>query len=317
MNDIGLNIWSDMVSLMDTVEAIHLMPKAELHIHLIGAIRPSTLFSIVQEHRPDFHRRTEDEIKDLFQFKTFRQFIMAYTEVADYIDREEYFEQIAYEMLEDCASRNTHYVEASFSAIDHIQRGLGFEKMIDAINKGVRRARRRFGIECNIRIDFVRNEGPGGAMRVLDLIEAKPDNIVSVDIGELLPFLAKEVNEEDLLEKKELKQMVKSSLAKLSVDYRSVLTLYYLEEKSYQNISEILQIPMGTVAIRLSRAKEKLRDIIKNTKGGYEKENWVAVSRLLDGSSPAVGFLRPGRSGGRGRRGWRTTIWGESHLGRD
>ncbi|MFQ5833982.1 MAG: adenosine deaminase [Candidatus Thorarchaeota archaeon] len=168
---------------MNIGQAIKELPKAELHIHLLGAIRPSMLLSLILETEPDSSYRTVEDIAPVFQFQTFRHFILAYTKVVDYVTQEKHFEQIAFEMLEDCANCNTRYVEASFSAIDHIQRGLSYEKMLDAINRGVRRAKRRFGIDCSIRIDFVRNEGPSGAMRILDLIEAKPDNVISVDIG--------------------------------------------------------------------------------------------------------------------------------------
>ncbi|MFW9799711.1 MAG: adenosine deaminase [Candidatus Thorarchaeota archaeon] len=168
---------------MNIVQAIRELPKAELHIHLLGAIRPSTLLSLIQEGEPESSYRTVEDITRLFQFRTFRHFILAYTKAVDCVTQEKQFEQITLEVLEDCANSNTRYVEASFSAIDHIQRGLGYERMLDAINRGIRSAKRRFGIECNIRIDFVRNEGPRGAMRILDLIEAKSDNVISVDIG--------------------------------------------------------------------------------------------------------------------------------------
>ncbi|MFW9786822.1 MAG: adenosine deaminase [Candidatus Thorarchaeota archaeon] len=168
---------------MNISQAIKLLPKAELHIHILGAIRPKRLLSLIQDDDRGSNYRTLEDISRLFQFRTFRHFILTYAEVVDYVTQENQLEQITFDMLEDCANCNTRYVEASFSAIDHIQRGLGYEEMLDAINRGIRKATRRFGIECNIRIDLVRNEGPGGSMRVLDLIEAKSDNIISVDIG--------------------------------------------------------------------------------------------------------------------------------------
>lgn len=50
-------------------------------------------------------------------------------------------------------------------------------------------------------------------------------------------------------------------LAKLPEKYREILVLKFLELKSYQEISDILKIPEGTVAIRISRAKERFREI--------------------------------------------------------
>lgn len=55
--------------------------------------------------------------------------------------------------------------------------------MLDAINRGVHYAHRDFGIQCNLRVDLVRNYGPNVGMQVLNWIENKGNDIVSIDIG--------------------------------------------------------------------------------------------------------------------------------------
>jgi adenosine deaminase len=55
--------------------------------------------------------------------------------------------------------------------------------MIDAINRGITKARKQHAIEANIRIDLVRNEGPEKGMETLDSIQDNQENIVSVDLG--------------------------------------------------------------------------------------------------------------------------------------
>ena len=50
-------------------------------------------------------------------------------------------------------------------------------------------------------------------------------------------------------------------LAQLPEKYREILVLKFLELKSYEEISDILKIPEGTVAIRISRAKERFRTL--------------------------------------------------------
>ena len=52
---------------------------------------------------------------------------------------------------------------------------------------------------------------------------------------------------------------VKSALQKLSTDYRSVLILRYFEDRDYDEISDILKKPAGTVATLLHRAKQELK----------------------------------------------------------
>jgi RNA polymerase sigma-70 factor, ECF subfamily len=60
-------------------------------------------------------------------------------------------------------------------------------------------------------------------------------------------------------EQKEMREVVEKGLDLLSPRYKEIIVLYYLEELSYQEISDILRIPIGTVGIRLKRAKEALR----------------------------------------------------------
>lgn len=70
---------------------------------------------------------------------------------------------------------------------------------------------------------------------------------------------------EDIVEKKELKQEIKNSIKKLSNDFRTIIILRDIDGLSYQEISEILKIEVGTVKSRLNRARESLKkELIKN-----------------------------------------------------
>jgi len=66
---------------------------------------------------------------------------------------------------------------------------------------------------------------------------------------------------ESNFEKKETVAMVKKCLEKIQILYSEPLALFYIDEKSYEEISDILRIPMGTVATRISRAKILMKKI--------------------------------------------------------
>ena len=60
-----------------------------------------------------------------------------------------------------------------------------------------------------------------------------------------------------------MKAVVDKGLKELEPKYREILVLYYLEELSYKEIADVLHIPIGTVGIRILRAKEALRKTYK------------------------------------------------------
>lgn len=67
-------------------------------------------------------------------------------------------------------------------------------------------------------------------------------------------------------EQKEIKEIVDKGLSEIEPKYREILVLYYIEDLSYKEIAEILRIPVGTVGVRIMRAKEILRESYKNSK---------------------------------------------------
>jgi RNA polymerase sigma-70 factor, ECF subfamily len=71
---------------------------------------------------------------------------------------------------------------------------------------------------------------------------------------------------QDNLIKKELQENIHHCLKKISLLYREPLTLYFLEEKSYEEISDILRIPIGTVGTRINRAKILMKKICQKLK---------------------------------------------------
>jgi len=94
---------------------------------------------------------------------------------------------------------------------------------------------------------------------------------LSYDEEPLLVNLEKEqVFSHKTVEKEEAKKYLLQLIEKLPVNYRTVLTLYHLEEFSYKEIEEITGMPEGTVKSYLSRArkilKEKLEAVIETEK---------------------------------------------------
>ena len=67
---------------------------------------------------------------------------------------------------------------------------------------------------------------------------------------------------EELAMESEDKKKISAAVEKLEINYREVVLLYYFEEKSYEEIADILRTNTSNVGVLLSRAKTKLRKLI-------------------------------------------------------
>lgn len=81
------------------------------------------------------------------------------------------------------------------------------------------------------------------------------------DIDYLAQLEAASVQQDATLavEQKIEAETIQSILDKLPDKYQTVLILYYMEDGTYQEIAELLEVPIGTVMSRLSRAKQMMK----------------------------------------------------------
>ncbi|MFJ8071929.1 RNA polymerase sigma factor SigW [Peribacillus sp. NPDC096447] len=69
---------------------------------------------------------------------------------------------------------------------------------------------------------------------------------------------------EEEVESLELQETIQVEIMKLPEKYRSVIVLKYIEELSLKEISEILDLPVGTVKTRIHRGREALRKQLRH-----------------------------------------------------
>ncbi|MCZ4694285.1 RNA polymerase sigma factor [Ancylomarina euxinus] len=70
---------------------------------------------------------------------------------------------------------------------------------------------------------------------------------------------------QNIIEKQELKAYVRQMVDRLPSQYKTVLSLYHLEEMGYKEIVEITGLPEGTVKNYIFRARKLLKELIKNS----------------------------------------------------
>ncbi len=87
--------------------------------------------------------------------------------------------------------------------------------------------------------------------------KARPEtiNLEKTDLSKLVS----NIDIEKELDSKSIAKEVLETLNHLRASYKEIIILKYLEEKSYQEISDILKKPIGTVATNLKNAKESFK----------------------------------------------------------
>ena len=75
-------------------------------------------------------------------------------------------------------------------------------------------------------------------------------------------------------EQKRIGELVDQGLEKLSPEYREIIILYFIENLSYKEIADVLHIPIGTVSVRLLRAKKMLKKYVPNQNEPNEQYEW-------------------------------------------
>ncbi len=109
------------------------------------------------------------------------------------------------------------------------------------------------------------------------------DSVTPVDLRK------RHKNPEELLLEKSVDGRVEEAVAALPREYRAVVLLNFMEDMSYKEISEILEIPMGTVMSRLHRGRKILQQKLHD----YAVSTNLVPSLKEDGDSTASGRVVP------------------------
>jgi len=95
--------------------------------------------------------------------------------------------------------------------------------------------------------------------------KSRPEGNMIDDSEEMLFKIEDEsVNLSEEIDQSINAKFLKQALSELELKYRDVLVLRYFEDRDYENISDILQIPKGSVATLIHRAKERLKQRLKH-----------------------------------------------------
>jgi len=164
------------------------MPKAEIHVHLEGSVRPGTLLQLAKRNGIELPALDEAGLREFFRFTDFPHFIEAYIAVCTCLRTPDDFATIVREVGEDAAAQNIRYLEIHFNPETNVRkRGLDFHEMLAGMNRGRAEAREQWGVEMRWIADGVRDSEttPFSVTRTVDWITAlaPDDGVVALGLG--------------------------------------------------------------------------------------------------------------------------------------
>jgi adenosine deaminase len=157
------------------------VPKIELHVHLEGAIPHPALFDLIGKYGGDPSIADVAALAKRFEYKSFPQFIEAWSWKNQFLRQYEDFTHIAELTARDMAGQNIRYAEMFFSPSLFRRHGLEAQPLAQAVRKGLSRAPQ---IEIALIADLVRDYGPDAETTTLRaLAEVKDCGVIGIGIG--------------------------------------------------------------------------------------------------------------------------------------
>jgi aminodeoxyfutalosine deaminase len=160
---------------------IRQLPKAELHLHLEGAVEPATLFELRQRHG---EQATLAETAALYQHNDFQSFLMAFKEVSAHLRGPDDYELATYRLMQRLKEENVLHAEVYVAVGVCLLRKQDFAAIFEGLERGRARGAGDFGVSLLWIFDATRQFGAEQAQEVFELAVRYQDrNVVGVGIG--------------------------------------------------------------------------------------------------------------------------------------
>lgn len=163
-----------------TTEHLRRLPKVELHCHVEGSARPSTIAALAAHHNVAL---PVEDITDLFAFTSLNQFLEVYEIVCRCLVDADALRRITYEALEDGARAGVRYREMFFSPGFLIRLGVPVHTIWQGIRAGVADAHSDLDIRCRMILDFDKPSGPAHALEMAEFASAETDRDLLIGLG--------------------------------------------------------------------------------------------------------------------------------------
>jgi aminodeoxyfutalosine deaminase len=131
-------------------------PKIELHVHLEGSVRPATLLQIARRNGVALPADSVEGIERLYEFTDFEHFIEVWILTTNAMRTAADFRQIVVDYAAEAAGYGAVYLEAIFSPIERVMRGVSWAELFEGYCDGAQQAQEEHGVVVRFTPDAYR-----------------------------------------------------------------------------------------------------------------------------------------------------------------
>ncbi len=123
------------------------IPKTDVHLHLDGSLRLSTLIDLAQEYNVKLPSYTEEGLRETVfkdKYASLEEYLAGFAYTTAVMQHEAALERVAYELAQDNLAEGVRYIEVRFAPQLHQHKHMNAINVLKAIHKGFERAKREF-----------------------------------------------------------------------------------------------------------------------------------------------------------------------------
>lgn len=173
--------------MMITRSLLERLPKAELHCHLDGSVRPETLLDLGRAYGVPMPGDDAEAIRDHMVVRdamNLEDYLSRFSTTLSVMQSSESIERIAYELAEDAWREGVWYLEVRFAPNLNTRDGLTSAGALEAAIKGLRRAERETGIVSRVLVCALRTLPPSSSLDMARLaVDFHGDGVVGFDLA--------------------------------------------------------------------------------------------------------------------------------------
>ena len=141
------------------------IPKVELHCHVEGTVRPSTVVELARKNGRTLP--TEDPTQ-LYRYDSLNSFLEIFWLVQALIADRYDWARVAYESILDAAPHGLRYREMFFTPARHLEMGQSLSEIIAGLSEGLAAAEAETGVRCMLICDIDRAYGPAAGLELAE-----------------------------------------------------------------------------------------------------------------------------------------------------